>query len=475
MDGSAGFGTLSADEYFGGSGKAPAAEKSGSVALLHAPGGLAASNAGADLAELIRGFAPYSAEALIPEQFKQDIITHRRENNDARFIMLASQNGVSADTKVVFRNCPAEALFYELDLETGAVYSVTAEKTGNGFVIDAPLTPWSARIFAAARRAHPAGAAETGISAIQALTRPPEKTVKLELNLEKAMKVSIAGDNVYRLEDLTVSIGGGPAFASKPNTFIEHFRESGSFRAGQIKFSDGFGLPQRLSVNYPIPAAYHFEFTLSGDFVPAKVFLMRDRMAIMGEHSITVNGRELPASAFKPCHVYDQNNIAADVAAYLSGGLNAIDVNLTAARDWDGVSDPMFLLGDFGVLRRDGKFTIGKSPLSAVPTAKAVEGYPFYSGKFTFETELRIENLNGSGLFTIEIPERYRIYECVELSINGHELGVRTFSPYVWQGDVSRLKKGENQVTLTIANTLGNILEGCYYDYEAQRTVYIKQ
>ncbi|GHV87174.1 glycoside hydrolase [Spirochaetia bacterium] len=468
----AGFGTLSAEEYFGSPGKVLVNKKSGSLALLSAPGGLAAGKAGAGLAELIRGFAPNSAEALIPEQFKEDIITHRRENNDARFIMLASQNGVSADTKVVFRDCPLGASFYELDLETGSVYAAAAEKTGDGYVIDAPLLPWSARIFA---MAHKTVTADTGISAIKVLTRPPEKTLKLELNLEKAMKVSITGGNVYRLEDLTVSIGGGPAFSSKPNTFIEHFRQARSFQTGQIKFSDGFGLPQRLSVNYPLPAAYHFEFTLNSDFVPAKVFLMRDRMAIMGEHSITVNGRELPASAFKPCHVYDQNNIAADVTAYLSGGPNTIDVNLTAARDWDGVSDPMFLLGDFGVLRSNGKFVIGKAPVSAVPTAKAVDGYPFYSGKFTFETELQIDNLNGSELFTIGIPEAYRIYECIELSINGHKLGVRTFSPYIWQGSAAWLKKGENQVIMTIANTLGNMLEGCYYDYEAQRTVYIRQ
>ncbi|MDR1904662.1 MAG: hypothetical protein LBQ88_20545 [Treponema sp.] len=493
----AGWGALSAEEYFDGSGQASLSRKSGLLTLVHAPGGLRESNAGAEIARLIQGFAPNNAGALIPEQLKKDVITCRRENKNGRFIMLASQNGAAADTKVVFRDCPADAAFYELDLETGSIYPVTAEKTDGAYVIDAPLTPWSARIFAAA----PAAAetenetenAETetkmnaGMSAVKALTRPLKKTLKLKLDLDRSMKVAIAGFNVYRLEELTVSIDGGAAFVSKPNTFIEHFKESGFLRAGLIKFNDGFGVPQRLSVNYPVKVSYHFAFTVDGDLIPApsphetdgrgvplKVYLMRDRMGIMGGHSIVFNGRKLPADSFKPLYVYDQNNSAADVSACLLSGLNTIDIDVTASEDRHGLSDPLYLLGNFGVLRGDGKFIIGKAPAAAIPGAKAVEGYPFYSGKFSFETELQVENIESYEMFTVEVPESYRVYECIELAINGHNLGVRTFSPYIWYGGAGLLKQGGNQVLLTIANTLGNMLEGCYYDYEEQKTVYIR-
>jgi hypothetical protein len=386
--------------------------------------------------------------------------------------MLASQNGIAADTKVVFHACPEGTAFYEADLETGAVYPVTAEKSGNDYTIDAPLSPWSARIFAAS-----SAGLETDrrTSAVTAFTRPSAKTLKLNLDMDKEMKVSIAGPNVYRLEDLTVSIGDGPAFASKPNTFIEHLKASGSIGAAYIKFNDGFGIPQRLSVNYPIPAVYHFEFTIdeAGSEVP-KVSLLRDRMGIMGSYQITVNGQELPAGAFKPLRIYDQNNLAADITDKLKGGINTIAVKVTAAEDWHGLSDPLFLLGNFGVLNRDGKFIIGKPPAAALPTAKAVKGYPFYSGKFTFETELEVKETGAYEDFTLELPEKYRIYECVRLSLNGQDLGVRGFSPYIWQGKATLLKKGANQLSITIANTLGNMFEGCYYDYQEQKTVYIR-
>ncbi|MDR3192617.1 MAG: hypothetical protein LBT87_06085, partial [Treponema sp.] len=349
--------------------------------------------------------------------------------------------------------------------------------------IDTPLSPWSARIFAAS-----SVPAETdpGTGAVSALTRPSPKTLKLTLDLDREMKVSIAGANVYRLEDMSVSIDGGPAFPSKPNTFIEHLKESGALKAAHVKFADGFGIPQRLSVNYPIKGSYHFEFTVdqgdakelfasrgsAGDAF--KVLLLRDRMGIMGEHGIFVNRRELPEGDFKPLRVYDQNNIAADVTGFLKGGLNTIDINISATEDWHGVSDPLYLLGGFGVLKRNGEFVIAKPPAAARPSARIVEGYPFYSGKFSFQTELDAENPGACEDFTIELPEKYRIYECVSLTLNGHDLGVRSFSPYIWQGKAALLKKGGNRLNLSIANTLGNMLEGCYYDYDEKKTVFIR-
>jgi hypothetical protein len=473
----AGFGTLPPEEYFGAPGRAGGIEKSERLALLRSPGGLAASGAGPELARLVRAFAPPRAEAVLPEALRKDIISCRRHDKNSSFIMLASQNGLSAEAKVVFHNCPEGSLFYEADPETGAVYPVSVEKSGESggvfdALIDAPLSPWSARIFAAS--SVPAET-ETGRCAVSALTRPSPKTLKLQLDLDREMKVSIAGANVYRLENLSVSIDGNPAFPSKPNTFIEHLKESGALNASHVKFNDGFGIPQRLSVNYPLKAAYHFEFTIDGAEEAFKVTLLRDRMGIMGEHRILINGRELPAGNFTPLRVYDRSNIAADISDRLKNGLNTIDISVTAAEDWHGLSDPLYLLGNFGVLSRNGKFVIGKAPAAAKPGVQTVKGYPFYSGKFSFETELRAENPGAYEDFTIELPERYRIYECVSLSLNGRDLGVRSFSPYIWQGKTSLLENGGNRLSLTLTNTLGNMLEGCYYDYGEKKTVFIRE
>ena len=496
-----GFGTLAPEDYFGpvvpgASGKPLASQNPGGPVLLSAPGGIAASGAGAELARLVRAFAPVKTEVLVPAQFREGVITQRREKGNTRFVMLASQNGDTAAAQVLFRDCPRDAAFYELNLETGTIHAAEAIRTAEGWLIDAPLYPWGARIFAMTAPADTApDAGETVINmnaaarmensgpfAVKEKSSGPSKTLALKLDLDREVPVSIAGPNVYRLEEMTVSIAGGPPFASKPNTFVEHLKESPSLNAAQIQFGGGFGVPRRLSVNYPLEAAYHLEFTLAGelfssrpaDSAPLKIRLMRDRMGIMGEHSIAVNRRELPPEAWESFRVYDQNNIAADITALLGAGLNTIDVHVTAAEDWHGLSDPMYLLGNFGVNKQDGKFVIGKAPAAAAPGAKVVTGYPFYSGKFFFTAELWAENPGAYEYFTVEIPEKYRVCECVEISLNGCDLGVRAFSPYLWRGSAKLLAEGTNQVKLTIVNTLGNMLEGCYYDYAEQKTVFIR-
>ena len=482
----AGLGIIPRESYFGPAAAAELSQKSANHYLLAAPGGLSAGSAGTELAKLVKTLAPARSEVLVPAQLpvklKEGIIAHRREKGGMHFVMLASQNGASADTRVLFRTCPPGAAFYELDLESGTVSPVTAERSSgdeaNSCVIDAALSPWSARIFVMAKPGEKTARTLTGI---QAFTRPPANTLRLKLDLDGKLPVSISGENVYRLEELKVSISGGPVFTSKPNTFIEHLKESGSLTASHIKFGDGFGIPQRLSVNYPIQASYHFDFTLAADLLSdlplPKIRLLRDQMGIMGGHTVVINRRELPAAAWVPSRLYDKNNIAADITAFLKGGRNTLDVNVTATEDWHGLSDPMYLLGNFSVLHKDGRFTIAKAPNAARPSAhasaKAVEGYPFYSGKFFFEASLHAENPATHELFTIELPEKYRIYECVELSVNGKDLGVRTFAPYLWQGSAKLLKQGPNQVKLTIANTLGNMFEGCYFDYDQQKTVFI--
>ena len=484
---------------------------------------LVSINAGNELSQVLRDIIPVKTEVILggendknkeqglEQLFKKGIISGRREKRDSRFIMIASQNGEEAQTKVLFRDCPDSAAFFEFDLESGSIFNVCAEKTGEGFLIDAPLSPWSARVFAMvpASVAYNAASgigtqlkqnpANSQLSAIQIITKPPAKTLSFKLDLDRKYPVSIAGGNVYRLEELSVSINDSPSFKSKPNTFIEHFKEfagnfDGSVAASVqcIKFSDGFGIPKRLSVNYPLKANYHFEFYINNNLIAEsslknsslKIQLLRDKMAIMGKYEIKINNSELPDSAWEPLRIYDQNNIAADITSLLKDGLNTIDVCVSACEDWHGLSDPMYLLGNFGVYKNTGKenpacgekFYIGKTPDATLPNAKAVEGYPFYSGKLSFDIELFAElkqSAHDYQLFTVELPEKYRIYECVHLSVNGCDLGIRAFSPYIWQGGVEILKQGQNSVKLTIINTLGNMFEGSYFDYDEYKTVLI--
>ena len=52
-------------------------------------------------------------------------------------------------------------------------------------------------------------------------------------------------------------------------------------------------------------------------------------------------------------------------------------------------------------------------------------------------------------------------------------MGVRAFTPYRWEIDGSKLKQGQNSFTLRVTNTLANMLDGRYFDYDEHKLVEI--
>lgn len=74
----------------------------------------------------------------------------------------------------------------------------------------------------------------------------------------------------------------------------------------------------------------------------------------------------------------------------------------------------------------------------------------------------------------LALPEEAGIFECVTLWADGENLGTRAFCPYVWELPGNRRRGDACLITLTVSNTLTNMLEGSYYDYGGQRTAVIE-
>lgn len=53
-------------------------------------------------------------------------------------------------------------------------------------------------------------------------------------------------------------------------------------------------------------------------------------------------------------------------------------------------------------------------------------------------------------------------------------LGVKAYTPYVWQCPRDVLQKDENIITIAVTNTLANMLDGTYFDYDSQKLVNIE-
>ncbi|MDR2618601.1 MAG: hypothetical protein LBC62_07000 [Treponema sp.] len=440
------------DAYYGPAGKAEIRGKGG-VRFLHAPGGLEASKAGDLIVKTVRKFSPSRTIITIPAQYSKGVVASRREDAAADYALLSSQDGVSA-LCVVESALPGKALV-EFDLETGTAFRLEGKKTAKGgTAVELALSPWQTRLVAAMEE--------------KAASCYPDKVKKRELQeiilpLNESLQVKIAGPNVLRLDAMDLSVDGSEYRPCQPHMFVEQARQACLIDASKhLSFDGGFGLPLRPHMKYPIRADYRFSFYV--ETLPGRVELMHDRMGVMGGHRITVNGK--PAGAFSPRFIYDQNNLTAEIGSLIKEGENTIGVEVEIAEDWHGVSDPLYLLGDFGVFNRDGRFVIGKKPEKALPVCGVIEGFPFYSGDMTFTLNLALPK---EGAF-ITLDKNCGLHECLGLVADSRDLGVRAFTPYRWELQPNKNRPLVSRLELTVTNTLINMLEGSYFDYEKGET-----
>ncbi|MNR20287.1 hypothetical protein D3C85_1371210 [compost metagenome] len=95
-------------------------------------------------------------------------------------------------------------------------------------------------------------------------------------------------------------------------------------------------------------------------------------------------------------------------------------------------------------------------------------GYPYFAGKLSFTRELRLDALSATQRFDL-IFNNWDVHDLVEVLVNGKSIGVRPWSPYLWEGSVADLQLGANQLEVRVTGTLIGMLEGKYFDYQEHR------
>jgi hypothetical protein len=250
-------------------------------------------------------------------------------------------------------------------------------------------------------------------------------------------------------------------------TLIDQFDDLAGAKklALPLKFSQTFGTPIRLELSYPLVCWYQTSFEI--EELPAACRLRMDASAIQGDYTIYLNGHEITASDFKAGREYDSCNRSCEVRPLLLKGRNTLVVRVEARHDWDGLTDPLYLVGDFGVYTNsNGQKVMGKAPELAELSGKPPPGYPYYAGTLLFKKIINLDVLPERPEFELTFEDwDAQLHECVEVLLNGQSLGVKPWTPYRWLGDRNLLKVGENQLEVRVTNTLVSLLEGRYFDY----------
>lgn len=413
---------------------------------------------------------------------RKDIISSVREDGGTYYVFLVNQGGRDTEVSVTCRRagCVYDG---ELCLDTGEVKTAAAP---------APMEAVSLRAYES-RMLRFGKCGEKGMEGeavgidgesgkgcetvkgcesvnhcdygsrriLRSSEQSPEKLV---IDTSDPMPVTIEGGNIFRLEEFLISRDGEEWFEVPVKTFIEQCADQSCLKPEDYQFTGAFGIPKKISIHYPLAVTYKTGFEV--ETVPETCSLLMDRGAVKDTWRMTLNGEEIGAETFRSVFINDQNNRMADIAPFLKKGWNELAVEVMLTKDSDGIRDPLYLYGDFGVSETEaaGRRRLTAKPETAAFTLDYIRGFPYYSGTFTFRTVLDVKTVPQ--LFDLELDKKDQCHECLEIIVNGVSTGVRAFSPYTWHGDGAMLRQGENQIEIRLTNTLAPMLDGTWFDYE---------
>ncbi|WP_051507159.1 glycosyl hydrolase [Saccharibacillus sacchari] len=372
----------------------------------------------------------------------------------------------------------------QLDLETGKVITLATLREEKGLKeekesfcsLPLPLAPYEAKTLRLS-----IGSTSTSVDADS--TRQPSIDLfaaKIRPSIEGPWQIRTIRPNVLRIGEFRLQAGDVEGvFLDKEGASVKPFIDEVADSKGRsrvpLAFGQEFGTPKRASVHYPIEAVYSAVFEADPQIVQTDMVLFMDTDAISGTWAMELNGYRLRKENFSVLEVNDHRNIACDVQGYMRAGENKLVIHVRIERDEDGLVDPLYIRGAFGVaLQASAPPKLTPEPDSAKRISpEPLPAYPYYAGEMRyrrmFDPEECSEGIErGSDRqterqFELEL-DGWKIQDVAEVLVNGQSLGVRCWSPYRWAGMLSDLRPGMNELEVRITNTLIGQLEGTYFD-----------
>jgi hypothetical protein len=210
-----------------------------------------------------------------------------------------------------------------------------------------------------------------------------------------------------------------------------------------------FQLPTEPDTAYPVPVWYRVAFDV--DEVPERLALLIDgfdgsdpRMYLNGE----------PATAEPVRSRIDAQMRELDLTSIVRAGSNVLAIRVEVTGPTGGIVDHLKIVGAFALERRGDGYVVVAPKTSAEPRSWTEQGYPFFSGRGVYRRTVEVPEAVAGALVALEIA---MIDDVVEVEINGESAGVRIWDPYVVEV-TGRLRAGENEIALRVANTPANLL-----------------
>ena len=291
----------------------------------------------------------------------------------------------------------------------------------------------------------------------------------IRIPAEGQWNMKLDGKNICRFGNVEISLDKQEWKRTEVKTFIEQCSGAKLLEKENLCFLGDFGTPRKIRPAYPVSCYYRISFL--AEQVPEDLSLFMDRETAAGDCRIQINGRLLEESRWETVRVNDPNNRQIFIGDLVKPGKNEIIFEMRIEKDEDGLRDPVYLRGSFGVKEKNGMFQLVKQPETGTPDGYWCQGIPFYSGTITYKKIMKKKELgvekdsDENSLLSVRLNQKIPSYDCIQIFINGKDLGVKAYTPYQWECPAGLLKE-ENEIQIAVTNTLANMLDGTYFDYE---------
>ncbi len=409
------------------------------------------------------------------------LMQQRKMNDGTEIIWLANQEGDHGEITLSVAAAEAGIVFEKLDLETGVIYPLDFVRQNHGYDLTLQFGPYEAQLV---RVVH--SPKEKTVAQVK-----EDKTEPYQLLFDASENWSVAPqrDNVLRLGRFEFAIDaedqglekrwqdfadGSHWPAVEPKTFIDQCSDFCQSESYHVTFKQDFGIPMQAKLSYPAVVWYRSQFKIQE--LPKAAKLLMESGAVSGAYTIYLNGVTITPADFNFQFYYDCQNKTCDITKWLREGVNYLAVRVVAEKDWDGLISPLYIIGPFGVFFGDqGMQFLDSSPQSVKLEGGYIQGYPYYAGELSFKRQFKMETLPDAAgiIFGFEHLD-HNLHDCIELVFNGQTLGVRPWSPYLWQGAKDLLKLGDNEIEVKLVNTLICMFDGKFFDYDRHQLQDIK-
>jgi hypothetical protein len=225
-----------------------------------------------------------------------------------------------------------------------------------------------------------------------------------------------------------------------------------------------------IGYNGSLILSYQYEAAI----IPSQAFLIVEQPEMY--ERIAVNGRTLD---YQDCESYrDASFRKMDITDSLQLGTNRITLTLNyiapildssqAISRYGKEIESIYIAGDFGVEAECAEVAVPETPpvhwlsnfvmteeRETIEGDLAVAGYPFYAGEYRLSCSFVLPVKKANRRYFLAFPGLNVITLTAEL--NGQMLGTIASSP--WRFEVTdAIQAGENQLQLTLANSLRNML-----------------